>query len=300
MLSLIITTYNRAEQLKTALQSVLVQSADPALWECVVVNNNSSDNTNEVVNTIINENGSLQIRLVEETKQGLSHARNCGVRESIGDIVVFVDDDEVFVEEFVQSYIDFFDRHPEVSVAGGGCEPRYEGSRPKWLSPIIEAAIAFPLDMGATDRPFQGRKSPGGGNMALRRKILTSSEVFNGELGRKGDQLLGGEEVELFGRLREGGEEIWWVAGARMFHIIPESKITLEYLRRLWFNIGVSQRKRSLIDGSFGTLYLREAMKWGAASVLAILYTLTLRPSKGAYLLRMRYNVTRGIIKRQG
>ena len=69
--------------------------------------------------------------------------------------------------------------------------------------------------------------------------------------------------------------------------------MTLSYLR--WVYIGVSQRRRSLIDGSFGTLYIREAMKWGATLLLSIYYTLRLTPSKGLYLLRMRWGVTRGL-----
>ncbi len=295
-LSLIITTYNRAEQLKTALLSLCAQDAAANQWELIVVNNNSADNTDDVVGQIIDGCKDLNIKLVHETKQGLSHARNCGVSSSVGDVVVFVDDDEYFVESFISSYINFFDSHPEVSVAGGGCEPRYEGEggRPDWMSPIVEQPIAFPLDLGGVDRVFPRGRIPGGGNLALRRRVI-EGELFNPELGRRGEQLLGGEEVELLKRFARSGEQIWWVAGARMFHVIPDSKLELSYLKRLWFNIGVSQRRRAQLDGSSSTLYVREAAKWCATIAISLLYVVSFRASKGWYLTLMRLYISKGL-----
>lgn len=293
-LSLILTTYNRAEQLKTALLSVFAQDAEASEWECLIINNNSSDNTTELVNQLLEENKNLNIKLLHEPRQGLSHARNCGVAAAQGEVILFVDDDESFIKSFISSYIEFFDRHPEVNVAGGGYKPQYEGGRPYWLSPIVELPIAYPLDLGGVDRPFPKRRIPGGGNMALRRGVITEP-LFNPELGRCGEQLLGGEEVELLNRLRSSGEQIWWVAGARMFHIIPRSRLQMEYLTKLWFNIGVSQRKRALIDGRMSTLYLREAAKWIATLAIASLYLLSFSASKARYLTLMRLYISRGI-----
>ncbi|MFR9651696.1 MAG: glycosyltransferase [Rikenellaceae bacterium] len=293
-LSLIITTYNRAEQLKTALLSVCAQVAEASDWECLVVNNNSVDNTDLVVEQIIDENKHLNIRLLHEYKQGLSHARNCGVADACGEIIIFVDDDESFVDTFISSYIEFFDRHPEVSVAGGGYEPRYEGGKPSWISPIVELPIAYPLDLGAEDRQFPRGKIPGGGNMALRRRVITQP-LFNTELGRCGEQLFGGEEVELLNRLRAAGEPIWWVAGAKMYHMIPRTRLEMSYLTKLWLSIGVSQRRRAMIDGRISTLYLREAAKWLVTIALALLYMLSFRASKGRYLMLMRLYISRGL-----
>lgn len=293
-LSLIITTYNRAEQFKTALLSICAQDAKAYDWECLIVNNNSSDNTDDVANQLIEKHNGLNIKLLHEPKQGLSHARNCGVASARGNVIVFVDDDESFVDSFISSYINFFEQHPEVNVAGGGYEPSYEGGKPQWLSPIVELPIAYPLELGATDRVFPNGKIPGGGNMALRRCII-SEPLFNPELGRCGDQLLGGEEVELLNRLRNTGEQIWWVAGARMFHHIPRSRLEMSYLTKLWFNIGLSQRKRALIDGRMTTLYLREGAKWIATLAIALPYLLTFRAAKARYLILMRLYISRGL-----
>jgi glycosyltransferase involved in cell wall biosynthesis len=75
-LSLVIATYNRAEQLMVTLRSVAAQSKSSAQWECIVVDNNSGDNTKERVEEFIAEQPHLNIIYHFECNQGLSHARN--------------------------------------------------------------------------------------------------------------------------------------------------------------------------------------------------------------------------------
>ena len=77
-MSLVIATYNRAEQLMVTLGSVAMQNAEAESWECIVVDNNSSDNTRERVEAFKSEHNSLNIRYIFEQNQGLSYARNAG------------------------------------------------------------------------------------------------------------------------------------------------------------------------------------------------------------------------------
>ena len=77
-LSLVISTYNNAASLVRTLESVAKQNLNPEAWECVVVNNNSTDDTAQRVGAFIKEYSCLNIRLVDEPQQGLSFARNRG------------------------------------------------------------------------------------------------------------------------------------------------------------------------------------------------------------------------------
>ena len=81
-LSLVIATYNRAEQLMVTLGSVAMQSAQAETWECIVVDNNSSDNTRERTEAFAKEHNSLNIKYIFEQNQGLSHARYAGFKAS--------------------------------------------------------------------------------------------------------------------------------------------------------------------------------------------------------------------------
>ncbi len=105
---------------------------------------------------------------------------------------------------------------------------------------------------------------PGGGNMAFRRVGLACYDGFDPSLGRVNGRLIGGEENDLFERLLRGGETIWYVPGAVMWHIIPPSKLTADYFRRLSYNVGVSQRRgASAADCSAGRKRLFERFRYG-------------------------------------
>ena len=81
-LSIVVATYNRAPYLLRTLESLARQTLSPGLFEILVVNNNSSDNTPEVVAGFAGSHPQLQVRMVTETSQGLSYARNCGIASS--------------------------------------------------------------------------------------------------------------------------------------------------------------------------------------------------------------------------
>ena len=129
-LSLIIATYNRAAELVAALESVVRQTAPADAWECVVVNNNSQDDTAARFAAFAARFPELNLRLVTETRQGLSYARNRGIAETAGEYIAVIDDDERINPGFIAAYIDFFDRHPEAVSAGGRIIPEYPGGRP--------------------------------------------------------------------------------------------------------------------------------------------------------------------------
>lgn len=291
-LSLIIATYNRAEQLMITLASVATQSGNPSLWECIIVDNNSADNTRERVAGFIKEHPALNIRYCFEQNQGLSHARNRGISEATGDIIAFIDDDERIVPEFIRSYIKFFDTHAEAMAAGGKIIAEYPTGRPRWMSHYTERPIANPMDFGDYICLFPKGRIPGGGNMAMRREVFDKLGVFDTSLGRTGKKLIGGEESDLFERMNNIGIKPYYLPNAVMYHIIPQEKLTEEYFKRLCYNIGISQHARAMLHNRITRLYIGEVIKWCATLLLCLVH----RPRQSCYLLKMRWHISRGII----
>ncbi len=295
-LSLIIATYNRARPLLEALESVVAQDAPPALWECVVVNNNSQDDTEARFADFAARHPDVALRMVREPRQGLSHARNCGIAAARGEYLAIIDDDERINPGFVAAYIRFFDTHPDAVAAGGRIIPEYPAGRPAWMSRYVERPVANPLDLGDRVRLFPAGRIPGGGNMALRRTAVERYGGFDPALGRVGGRLIGGEENDLFARLARAGERCWYVPDAVMWHIIPPEKLTDDYLARLAYNVGVSQQLRARRDGRYAAAVVREGGKWCATLVLAC----TMRPCRAVRLLRMRYRIACGLFASLG
>lgn len=294
-LSLVIATYNRAEQLMITLSSVAAQSKSSALWECIVVDNNSTDNTKQRVEAFIAEHQNLNISYHFESRQGLSYARNAGIEQSKGDIIAFIDDDERIVPDFIGAYISLFEKHPAAMAAGGKIIAEYPTGRPRWMSHYTEQPIANPMDFGDYVRPFPKGRIPGGGNMAMRRVVFDKIGVFNTSLGRTGKLLIGGEESDLFERIAEAGMECYYSPRAVMYHIIPAEKLTDAYFERLCYNTGTSQLTRAQIHNRTTRLYIGEAMKWCATLLLCLIHT----PPQSKYLIKMRANISKGILRRK-
>lgn len=290
-LSLVIPTHNRAAQLIRALESVVSQTADPSQWECVAVNNASTDDTALRFAAFAAAHPDFALRMVDEPEAGVSFARNRGVREARAEVVVSIDDDERIDDGFLAAYLSFFEAHPEAVVAGGRIVAEYETERPVWMSRFTEMPVANPMDFGDRVRPFPAGRVPGGGNMAFRREVVLRYGGFDVTLGRVDRELIGGEENDLFERMRRGGETIWYVPGAVMRHIIPPEKLTEAYFRRLCFQVGRSQRLRARIHRRVAKTRLLEVVKWGATLLLCC----TMKPVQARWLLRMRCEISKGL-----
>ncbi len=299
-LSLIVATYNRASNLVRALESLTAQTLPAELWELVVVNNNSTDDTPERFAEFAAAHPAIGARIFTETKQGVSHARNRAIKESRGEYIAVIDDDETVNNDFLKEYYDFFEHNPSVAAAGGRILPEYETSRPKWLSPRTERPIVGTIDLGEKIKPFPRGRFFGGGNMGIRRSAIEKYGLFDPSLGRTGTSLMAGEEKELFFRLRDAGEQIYYLPNAVIHHIIPPAKLTREYFTRLCRLIGRSERVRTLScsRGAYLKRLFMEWVKWCGALTLAFRYLLLLQPAKSQYLLVMRRNITKGLLSK--
>jgi hypothetical protein len=300
--SIIIATYNRGARLVRTLRSLVAQTLPADEWEAIVVNNNSTDDTAGVFARFLAEEGrALDIRMVDEARQGLSWARNRGIAEARGDIIVMIDDDEEVNPEFLETYRDFFATHPAAVAAGGPMVACYEEVRPQWMSHYTEALAASTIDLGRRVRRFPRGKYPIGGNMAFRREVFDRVGMFDAALGRTGQALLGGEEKDIFGRIAAcggsgRGGEIWWVPGAVVDHLIPASRVTDAHFRRLSRMVGVTARLLARGRAGMVRAFVAEAVKWGATMVLAVWFVATLRAAKARYLVIMRAGITSGLL----
>lgn len=294
-LSLIIATYNRAAFLIETLRSVVAQDAPAQEWECVVVNNNSSDDTAARFAAFAAENAGFDLRMVDEPNQGLSYARNRGIRESRGEYIAIIDDDERIAPQFISAYVSLFDSVPEAVAAGGPIVAEYVAGRPSWMSRYTERPIANTLYLGDRVREFPAGRIPGGGNMALRRSAVKRYGVFDISLGRVGSSLVGGEESDLFERLRLAEAHYYYAPAAVMYHVIPPEKLSVDYFSRLCYNVGVSQLRRARFYRRVVRARLSECVKWAATAAICCWYMPTLQWRKARYLLLMRRCISCGL-----
>jgi len=294
-LSIVICTYNREKYIAESIESTLNQTAPRDTYQVIVVNNNSPDNTDAICRKMLNDGHQFDYFI--EMNQGNSYARNRGITESLGDIVVFIDDDATMEPDYVKNLLSFYEQHPKVDAVGGKIIPRYENCQaPRWLSPML-MPIVIALDKGERIKKFRYKQTPIGANMSIRKHIFDEIGTFDVTLGRIGKGLSGGDETDLFNRMMARNKQIWYLPSAVVHHIIPAFRIETDYIRRIALGIGEGQRRRAIIQGfkAYFIACVKEIMKWGVFSCLALWYFITFRFSKALMLIRFRYWVSKGV-----
>lgn len=297
-LSVIICTYNREKYIYNALKSIAEQEFPLSDYEIVLVNNNSTDNTENICKDFEGDYPEIDFRYFVEINQGLSYARNRGVKESLGDVLIFVDDDATVFDGYLKSIVDFFTEYTSVLACGGPIEPVYESGKPLWISHFTNQLIGGALYEGDKIKPFKNGKYPGGGNSALRKMVFQKYGLYNPDLGRKGTSLIGAEEKDLYDRILKDGQPVYYIPKMGIYHYIPAKKTTKQYFDELTYSIGKSERIRtqSVSSSAYYKRIFSEFIKWGASTILFVLYTVFLNPSKGVKLLQFRKNVTKGLL----
>ena len=300
MISIIICTYNRQKFILKTLKCLQEQDFPASDFEIIIVNNNSSDNTKAICADFVSQSPGLQINYVEEYNQGLSYARNRGIKEAKGAIITFIDDDAFAVSGFLKSIHGFFSQNSSVLALGGKVKPEFETGKPSWMSPFLMPLVAA-LDMGENIKEFSGKSFPVGANMSFRSEVFERFGLFNNDLGRKGNNLLGSEEKDFFNRLKKATIKIIYLPEAEVTHIIPPSRITIDYIKRQAIGIGVSERLRVKSAGVFEELKKTadELFKVGATLLLSLYYTFTLQFSKAYMLIKFRFWVLKGFYSSQ-
>ena len=298
MLTAIICTYNRAKYIGPLLESIAANDLAKEEYEILLVDNNCTDNTREICEIFAEAHPEVSFRYTTEPEQGLSAARNRGIKEAKGDIIVYIDDDALVDPHYLRDYAEWFSAHPDTMACGGPIIPLYETQEPEWMSPYTRALLTAWMDYGDTPREYPKGRFPGGGNAAYRKSVFEKVGYFNTELGRKGNSLMGAEEKDIFDKMHALGMQILYLPTPVLHHIIPQKKLEKDFFDRWTLQIGMSERKRTLAISK--TKYLKrllsEAVKWGGTIVLLCYYTISFHPAKGWKLVLFRYNVTRGLL----
>lgn len=295
-ITFIICTYNRADYLDDTLRSLKKCDEPEEQVEILVIDNNSEDHTAEVVHNHMNQQAdTISIRTVEETRQGLSYARNRGIREANSPVIVFIDDDIRAVKSYINTWLLFFRKNPRVLAAGGKIHVQFDDPRPRWLSRYLLPLLGH-HDHGDSIKQYSNKYYPFGGNMAFKKDLFARIDLFDTELGRIGKDLKASEEKELFLRLKKNGIEIYYVPGAKLYHRVNASRLTIGYIRRQAQGLGqsialqlTSQSRAKKISQA-----LTEAGKWIATGGLFLGYLVTLQPAKGILLFRFRKWIAEG------
>lgn len=226
-----VLTYNRSRTLRETLSALVKQAYPSDCWELLVVDNNSTDDTAQVVASF--KGSCPEPRHIVEAKQGLDHGRNRAIAESSGEVIALVDDDILVAPDWLAKLVAPFslENGASVGVVGGEVVPVFPDGLPAWL----EGAHA-PLGFRGDPGPLGPGQSPMGANFAFPTAIFQRVGLFDTRLDRQGARLFGGGDAEMIRRVRSAGFEVWFVPAARALHQMPASRLTFSYATRHAFD----------------------------------------------------------------
>lgn len=254
-----ICTWNRAALLDQSLSAMRnLRIPENTQWELLVVNNNSTDDTEKVISRYADV---LPIRALWEPKPGHSNARNCAVAHARGRLMLWTDDDVLVDPDWLIEYLDAAREYPDADFFGGTILPKFTSEPPSWIRRHIKvfgSAYALRSSDDAV-RPLSRGQYPFGANMMIRTECLRQVS-FNPDDGRVEGGMLSADEINLMRKLAASGKWGVWVGRSRVRHCIGEERLTESYLRSFYEGIGRGYvRTNGLPDG---TLIRGVPRKW--------------------------------------
>ncbi len=294
--SIIIPTYNRPKLLAELLDSMLIQKFNPDDFEILVIDNNSTNDVKKLISDFTQVHPQFDIKYFLETQQGEQYAWNKGIKEAQGKLLIFVDDDTTFHQDYFATLENDFKNNLDDIAGGGKVAPVFEYQKPAWINKFVMPYFAE-INLGERSK-FPKNKHPYATNMLISKNILNEVGTINTQLmSDKQTVPPGSYERDLFQRIRSKGYSIYYFHDLVVWHFIPQEKINKSYVKERVIESGKTQRdiyKNKSFGWHIYGLWM-DLVKWVAALVLSVYYIFTTQWEKAGMLLKLRWWKSKGL-----
>jgi glycosyltransferase involved in cell wall biosynthesis len=243
-----IATYNGAKRVPLVLDHLSRQQEVANIrWEIIVVDNNSNDDTAEIIRRY--QKSMPNLRYAFEPAQGAGYARHKAVRLARSPLIGFLDDDNLPSPLWVKSAYQFAQDHPRAGLIGSRIQGIFDSHLPENFDRI--AAFLALIDRGDSPliyAPEMKVLPPGAGTVVRRRVWLENVPAHPVLTGRTGKTMLTGEDLEAALHIQKAGWEIWYNPAMRLQHVIPQQRLTRQYLISLMRGIGLSRYRTRMLS----------------------------------------------------
>lgn len=221
--TVVVCTYNRAEMLRTAIDSLLaLRTGGRFQYEIVVVDNGSTDNTASILEEL-GRRAAVPLRAVREPRAGVACARNAGIRAAQGQWIAFFDDDQVAEPDWLYELFKVA-QTKRTRFVGGAVRLLLTNAELRCLPPLCRKLLGESATVSAP-RKLDRKVFAGTGNLLLDRTLFDEVGLFDESLRAAG------EDTDLNRRIRAAGIEGWFAPSAVVRHMVPEYRLREDYFR---------------------------------------------------------------------
>ena len=235
LISIITPSYNRADELKYLLKSLENQKVSYDMFEVIISDDGSSDNTKELIKNWQSKS-LLKIKYINQKNKGPGAARNHGMKNSKGDLIVFIDSDCEADSNWLKTILDHYYKD-NFDACGGP-----DGSKDDFT--ILQKAIDYSMTSFFTTGGMRGHSEkmiakfyPRTHNMAMKRSLYETLGGFG--------SLRHGQDIEYSNRIRKTGAKIKFIKDAVVYH---RRRTSIKQFYKQVFNWGVARINLYLID----------------------------------------------------
>lgn len=268
--SVLICTHNpQSSYIEKVLYSLQTQTLSIDAWELLFIDNASDECLRDNIDLTWHPNS----KHLHEDKIGLTQARLCGIHAARGNLIVFVDDDNVLEPNYLQTTYQIAQAHPDLGAWGGQTLPWFEQQPPAWTRHYWPHLGIRSFDNDRiTDTPDMSA-TPIGAGICVRRAVAQKyvDSIANSQsrlsLGRSGSKLLGHEDIDLAYTSFDLGLKVGVFKDLKLTHLIPSNRLQPEYLFSLAEGTGYSETWIAFHRGFLPSLHtwkkqLRLSLPW--------------------------------------
>jgi glycosyltransferase involved in cell wall biosynthesis len=293
-LSVITCSHNpRADYLMRVVNALKYQTLDKQSWEYLLIDNASSESL--AVSTDLGWHPNA--RQVREDKLGLTPARLRGIQEATGEMLVFVDDDNVLDADYLEQVQRLAEAWPMLGAFGGQARPEFEEEPPEWTREYWPRLAIREFDQDRwSNVPCLEDTTPNGAGLCVRQRVAGEYFAYhvNGKrkfvLGRAGASLLSAEDLDLAAAACDIGLGNGLFTSLKLTHLVPRERVEEDYLLRLT----EAQTFSGIVLKSFRDVGTPERLGWKtiAADQLRILF---MNPQKRRFFRAVRRGQQKGL-----
>jgi len=293
--SIIIPTYNRAGMLGLTIDSFLAVDYPRSCYEIIVVDNNSSDHTAQVVKEYVDQ-ADVSVRYFFEGRQGVHYARNSGALQAIGEYFYFTDDDMLADSSLLKELVSVFDLDSKIASATGMIQGRFDDPPPRWVSKyLINSWLSLTEKNKPEELVVSRHDMVYSCHQMIKRGPFFESGGYNPE--NTAGVWVGDGETGLGIKLSALGYKFAFNSRSIIYHMIPRSRTTLSYLVKRVGNQGYCDsytafRRHRKTSGIIGHAIRRDLLTYPLMLAVILVKVLLLKeswrfiPAKLMYIYR--------------